>query len=78
MGSITFHYENLPMQYTENFSEAKIEYFMIFGEAVLTSNQNLCFGSRIRKIGSHVQNPVFFLYTCKIRMEYISGTCFPD
>ena len=32
-------------------------------EAVLTSTHNLCFGSKIRKIGKPLQTPVFFL--CK-------------
>ena len=52
------------MQYTENFSEAKIENFigkiLIFfdcgyTEAALTSTHNLCFGSEIRKIGIPLQ-----------------------
>ena len=69
---MTFHYENMPMQYIENsFSckyenfTGKIEIFLTFllktyivgtrqnrlGEMVLTSTQNICFGSKIRKLG---------------------------
>ena len=66
------HYENLPMQHTDIFSQLKIENFHEKSfdnfhsfaqnidcgytleppsEAVLTSTHNLCFGSKIRKIG---------------------------
>ena len=53
------HYKNLPMQYTEIFSEAKIENFIgkffifsiFFSQNVLMSTHNLCFGSKQTKIG---------------------------
>ena len=66
---ISFHYENLPMQYTDYFSAVKIEnfirkklvFFLIFAqnidrgyEAVLTSTHNLCFGAKIRTRGPMV------------------------
>ena len=61
------------MQYTEIFSALKIEIFFgkndMFNtyaqnidcgycEAVLTSTQNPCFGSKIRKMGIPLQNQV--------------------
>ena len=64
------HYENTSMQYTEILlAEQKIHQknFVIFNtfpqnidntEAVLMSTHNLCFGSKIRKIGILLQTPV--------------------
>ena len=67
--TVTVHYENTPMQYTENFLVVKNEkfhrknfdIFLIFAqniEAVLTSTHNLCFGAKIRKIGLPLHTPV--------------------
>ena len=53
------HYENMPMQYLQIFSVAKIENFIRKFEAVLTSTHNLCFGAKIRKIGIPLHTPVF-------------------
>ena len=50
--------------------------FKVFADAVLTSTHNVCFGSKIRKVGIPLQTPVFF-YT-KVKGEYVSRTCFPD
>ena len=58
--SIAFHYENTPMQYAAifkgckngNFQMKNCDIFLIFAQntkAVLTSTQNLCFRSKIRK-----------------------------
>ena len=67
----TAHYKNLPMQYTDfffKFSYVKNENFLAqnidcgLGKAVLTSTHNLCFGTKIRKIGIPLLTPVF-LYT---------------
>ena len=63
------HYENMPMQYTENFKGVinenfqwkNFQYFLIFAqniEAVLTSTYNLCFRAKIRKIGIPLHTPV--------------------
>ena len=48
-------------------------------EAVLTSTHNVCFGSKIRKLGIPLQTPVFLHYI-KVGFTglYISRTCFPD
>ena len=53
----------------ENFHWKNFDIFLIFAqnidcgypleEAVLTSTHNLCFGAKIRKIGIHLQIPVF-------------------
>ena len=52
----------------DNFQRKSFAIFLIFAqnidcgylaEAVLTSSQNLCFGSKIRKIGIPLQTPVF-------------------
>ena len=68
-----WHYENLPMKYTdfskvvkiENFPLKKFDIFFYFSskhrlwaEAVLTSTHNLCFEAKIRKIGLPLQTPV--------------------
>ena len=65
---MTFHYENKPMQYTEILRVVKKEdlqqkFFDIFrifaqSEAVLTCTHNLCFGTKIRKIGIPLHTPV--------------------
>ena len=45
------------MQYTKIFSPVIIEKNQQKMEAVLTSTHNLCFGSKIRKIGISLHNP---------------------
>ena len=51
-------------------------YFLKTAEAVLTSTHNLCFGSKIRKIGIPLQTPVL-LYESGVQGVYMSRT-FPD
>ena len=46
-------------------------------EAVLTSTHNLCFGSKIRKIGIPLYTPVFII-KLGYKGVYITQTCFPD
>ena len=52
-------------------------FFFIFAEAVLTSTHKLCFGAKIRKIGTPLHTPV-----CRIKVGfkgvYIIRTCFHD
>ena len=35
---------------------------ILFGEAVLSSTHNLCFGAKIRKIGIALHTPVFHVF----------------
>ena len=44
-------------------------------EAVLTSTHNVCFGSKIRKLGIPLQTP---LINVGIKVVFIARTCFPD
>ena len=46
-------------------------------EAVLTTTHNLCFGSKIRKIGIPLHNRVL-LYKSGFKGVYIAQTYFPD
>ena len=79
VGQNSFYYKNMPMQCTEIFKVVKNENFqqifflylhktLILGtrEAVLTSTHNLCFGSKIRKIGIPLLTP-FLLYKSGVR-----------
>ena len=61
------HYENTPMQYTENFLDVKMKNFDIF----------LSFGAKIRKIGIP-RIAQFFRIKVGFKGVYISRTCFPD
>ena len=62
---MTQHYENLPMQFTE-ISKEKMEifrrqfliFFLFLLKTLIVSTRNLCFGSKIRKIGIPLQTPV--------------------
>ena len=76
--TLFLHYENLPMEY-RFFSALKIEnfigekmIFLIFSFKTLivglTSTHNLCFGSKIRKIGINIG----------FKGVYNSRTCLPD
>ena len=51
----------------------QLKIFDIFGEAVLTSIHNLCFGAKLRKIGVPLQNP-HFLYKSGVQ----GGALFMD
>ena len=46
-------------------------------EAILRSTHNLCFGSKIRKVGIPLHAPVL-LKKVGFKGVYISRTCFPD
>ena len=48
----------------------------LLAQAILSSTHNVCFGSKIRKIGMSLQTPVF-LYKGGVE-EGIHFTCFPD
>ena len=54
------HYENTPMQYTENFLALKIEVFLIAEKFLyfLIFAQNIDCGAKIRKIGIPLHTPV--------------------
>ena len=70
------------MQYTDSFLVVKMKNFtgkilIFFGEAVLTSTHNLCFGAKIRNIGIS-RIPQFFYIKVGFKGVYISRTCFPD
>ena len=41
-------------------------------EAVLTSTHNLCFGTKIRKIGIPLQTLVFYIYTLHGRYDILN------
>ena len=41
------------------------------------STHNLCFGTKIRKIGITLHTPVL-LYKSGVKVVYISWVCFPD
>ena len=48
-------------------------------KAVPTSTHNLCFGSKIRKIGISLYTPVFIIKVeYMYKGVYITQTCFPD
>ena len=52
-----FHWKNLDIF---NILAQNIHFgYMLGTEAVLTSTCNVCFGSRIRKLGIPMQSPVF-------------------
>ena len=67
------HYKNMPMQYKDIFTrkfhwKKKMIFFLnIFAQnihcgytkAVLMSTHNVCFGSKIRKLGIPLKTPVF-------------------
>ena len=55
----------------------QLKIFDIFGEAVLTSIHNLCFGAKLRKIGVLLQN-LHFLYKSGVQGVHFSWTCLPD
>ena len=48
------------------------------GEAVLTSTYNLCFGAKIRKIGTPLHTPVLLYIKVGFRRVYNIRTCFRD
>ena len=49
-------------------------------EAVLTSTHNLCFGSKISKIGMSLKSPVLLCTCIKVGFTgvFFARTCFPD
>ena len=48
-----------------------------FAEIVLTSTHNLCFGSKIRKLGKPLQTP-FLNIKMGYKGVYFSRTCYPN
>ena len=70
------------MLYTEIFSALKLKisldfFFIFFGEAVLTSTHNLCFGAKIRKI-VYPCIPQFYYIKVGFKGVIIAMTCFSD
>ena len=49
----------------------------LWGEVILSSSHNLCFGAKIRKIGIPLHAPVL-LYKSGVQEVFITRTCFPD
>ena len=61
----------------ENFTR-KTDIFNIFAQnIVLTSTHNLCFGSKIRKLGKPLQTP-FLNIKMGYKGVYFSQTCYPN
>ena len=75
------HYANMSVQYTAIFHGCKNYNFQmkIFdkSEAVLTSNHNLCFGAKIRKL-VYPCKPQFYYIKVGCKGVFITRTCYPD
>ena len=72
----------------EYFQLKNFDIFLIFAQnidcgymleqAVLTSTHNLCFGTKIRKIGIPLRTPVLLYKIGGFKGVFILRTCFPD
>ena len=74
------HFSSVTVVKIENFQLNFFYIFLIFAqniEAVLTCTHNLCFGTKIRKIGIPPAYPSFAIEV-GYKGVYITRTCFPD